>query len=185
MICAINCGQIILIQLIFCFHIFHYFFHYFHYFYHHYHYSHFAAKSGTYLFMTLLCCSEMCSHSSISFNISCVVLFLFLWGPQTIWFVILHLECSTQKFWGVCVTQQHLGDIWVIFRSPRITYYTGNTFGFNVNISHLYSVKPSNYSSLILSYILYCFSCRIPCIGLWYFCCIYMDYHCTDVGTLI
>ena len=33
------------------------------------------------------------------------------------------------------------GEIWVIFRSPRVTYYTSYTFGFHVNNSYLYSVK--------------------------------------------
>ena len=73
-ICAINCGQIIFIQLIYCFHIFHYFFIIFiiiiffiiiiviHVF---------AAKSGTYLVMTLLCCSKMCLHLFHSIFLLC------------------------------------------------------------------------------------------------------------------
>ena len=65
----------------------------------------FAAKGGTYLVMTLLCCSRMCLHLFHPILLYCVV--SFLWGPQAIWFVILHLECSTQNFWGVCVT----GDV--------------------------------------------------------------------------
>ena len=106
-------------------------------FYHYHHYSHFAAKSGTYLFMTLVCCSEMCFHSFTSFNILVLCCFIPLGSTDC-------LVCNTAfgmqhtKFWGVCES----GDFWVIFRSPRITYYTGNTFGFNVNISYLYSVKP-------------------------------------------
>ena len=51
-------------------------FHYFHYFYHYHHYSHFAAESGTYLFMTLLCCSEMCFHSFTSSNIFVLCCFI-------------------------------------------------------------------------------------------------------------
>ena len=75
MICAINCGLIILIQLICCFYTFHYF-------------SlfslflslsslfSFCCKSGRYLFMTLLSCSEMCFHSSTSFNIFVLCCFI-------------------------------------------------------------------------------------------------------------
>ena len=59
----------------------------------HYHYSHFAARGGTYLFMTLLCCSKMCFHLFHSILLYCVV--SSLWDPQAVWFVILHLECST------------------------------------------------------------------------------------------
>ena len=74
----------------------------------------------------------------IFINISgCVV--SFLWGSH--WFVILHLECSTQNFWGVCVTRQTYGDLMVILGSPRVTYYTGCTFDFNVNYSYLYLFK--------------------------------------------
>ena len=65
----------------------------------------------------------------------CVV--SFLWGPQTVWFVILHLECSTQNFWGggVSVTQWYLGCL----KSPL---FTRNTFDYNVNNSYLYLFKP-------------------------------------------
>ena len=85
--------------------------------------------------------SEMCFHLiNHPIYLSCVV--SFLWDPQTISFVILHFECSTQNFWGgVCVTWQYLGGIWVMFGSLRVTYYTSYTFGFSVNISYLYLFK--------------------------------------------
>ena len=89
-------------------------------------------------------CFDMVKCGFISFmlflssnNLSCVV--SFLWGSH--WFVILHLECSTQNFWGVCVTWWSYGDLMVILGSPRITYYTGYTFDFNVNYSYLYLFK--------------------------------------------
>ena len=47
--------------------------------------------------------------------------------------------------WGIFSNLHNINvtrDFWVIFRSPRVTFYTGHTFGFNVNISYLYSVKP-------------------------------------------
>ena len=134
-ICAINCGQIILVQLIYCFYIFHYF-------------SLFLSLLSLFsfcckkcfIFTILLCCSEMCFHSFTSSNILMLCCFIPLGSTDGL-VVILHLECSTQNFWGVCVTWQSLGDIWVIFRSPRVTYYTGNMFGFNVNYSYLYLFK--------------------------------------------
>ena len=76
---------------------------------------------------------EVCFHSFIHLIYLCCVV-SFLWGPQTVWFVILHLECSTQNFWGVCVTRWYLGHL-------KITYYTGDMFDFNVNISYLYLFK--------------------------------------------
>ena len=101
-------------------------------FYHYHYYSQFAVKGGTHSVMTLLWCSEVYFHLFHPIFLCCVV--SFLWGPQTVWFVILHLECSTQNIGGMCNL--------VIFGSPRVTYCTGKTFGFNVNISYLYSVKP-------------------------------------------
>ena len=60
--------------------------------------------------------------------------------------LILHLDLIIPKrirsiSVHACVTRQSLGDIWVIFRSPRVTYYTRNMFGFNVNYSYLYLFK--------------------------------------------
>ena len=50
--------------------------------------------------------------------------------------VLLHIRNVDSN-----VTQQYLGGIWVMFGSPRVTYYTGYTFGFSVNISYLYLFK--------------------------------------------
>ena len=75
-----------------------------------------------------------CVFHILTLIFDCVV--SFLWGPQTVWFVILHLECSTQNFWGVCVTWWYLGHL----ESPL---FTGYMFDFNVNISYLYLFKPS------------------------------------------
>ena len=136
MVCAINCDQIILIQLIYYFSLYSIIFHYFHYFYHCHHYSHFAAKSGTYLVKTLLYCSEVCFHL---FHSICCYLCCFIPLGSTD-----HLVGDTA--FGMQHTK-FLGGMcnpvifWVIFRSPRVTYYTGNMFGFKVNISYLYSFK--------------------------------------------
>ena len=120
----------------------------------------FAAKSGTHWVVTLLWAVKcVIIHFYSSYDISCCVV-PFLWGPQAIWFVIpswtmlpdmTHINWNNTlrftgipgipgmqhtKFFGgggVCVTQQYLGDVWVIFRSPRVTYYTSYTFGFNMN----------------------------------------------------
>ena len=119
--------------------IFHYF-HYYHYFYHYHYYSHFCCKNVVHI--QLWHCFRqwnVLSNYFIQYYFYCVV--SFLWGPQIIWFVILHLECSTQNVLGVCVTWWSLGGIWVIFRSPRVTYYTGYMIGFNVNYSYLYLYK--------------------------------------------
>ena len=108
--------------------LFHIIFHYFHY--------HFTVKSATHSVVTLLWSSEMhipFIHSSFFIQIL-VLLVSFLWGPQTVWFVILHLECSTQNFGGVCVTQWDWGHL----MSPL---FTSNTFYFSVNNSSLYLFK--------------------------------------------
>ena len=39
------------------------------------------------------------------------------------------------------VTRQTYGDLQVILGSPRVTYYTGYMFDFNVNYSYLYLFK--------------------------------------------
>ena len=44
-------------------------------------------------------------------------------------------------FDNVDVIWPYLGDVWVIFRSPRVAYYTGYTFDFNVKYSYLYLFK--------------------------------------------
>ena len=60
---------------------------------------------------------------------TCVV--VFLWGPQTVWFVILHLGNTAHKFFGgYCDTVKLI--------SPILTIYT---FGFIVNNSSLYLPK--------------------------------------------
>ena len=41
------------------------------------------------------------------------------------------------------VAQQIYGDLLVILGSPRVTYYTGYMFDFNVNISSMYHIKSS------------------------------------------
>ena len=46
-----------------------------------------------------------------------------------------------QHFTSPYVTRQYLGDVQVIFRSPRVTYYTSYTFDFNVKYSYLYLFK--------------------------------------------
>ena len=59
----------------------------------------------------------------------CVV--VFLWGPQTVWFVILHLENTAHEIWGgMCDTVKLI--------SPLFTIYT---FDFIVNNSSLYLPK--------------------------------------------
>ena len=42
---------------------------------------------------------------------------------------------------GVNVARQIYGDLLVILGSPRVTYYTGYTFDFSVNISSMYHLK--------------------------------------------
>ena len=44
---------------------------------------------------------------------------------------------------GACVAWQIYSDLMVISGSPRVTYYTGYMFGFNVNISSMYHIKTS------------------------------------------
>ena len=120
--------------------------------------SHFCCKKWYTFSCDTALNSEMCnhwfSHFHSSYNISCCVV-SFLWGPQAVWFVILHLECSTQIFLGICVTWQCLGDVQcdiyvtrsfygdlqVILGSPGNHCYTGYTFDFNVNTSYLSSIK--------------------------------------------
>ena len=100
----------------------------------------FAAKCGTYSVMILLYCSRMCLHlfHSILFLLCCFIPL----GSKD------HLVCDTAfrmqhtKFLGGMCNWWCLGDLWVIFRSPRVTYYISYMFGFNVNTSYLYSVKP-------------------------------------------
>ena len=94
-------------------------------------------RNGTHLVLFIGSIAQNVLPFIQSFNI----VVSFLWGPQTIWFVILHLECSTQNFWGVCVTRQTYGDLRVILGSPGVTYYTSYTFDFNVNYSYLYLFK--------------------------------------------
>ena len=43
--------------------------------------------------------------------------------------------------WAQYVVWKYLGDVQVIFRLLRVTYYTGYMFGFNVDISYIYSIK--------------------------------------------
>ena len=63
------------INLLFsCIPLFFHYIHYFHYFYHYHHYSHFAARSGTYLVVTLLWCSNVCFHHCF-IQYYCIVLF--------------------------------------------------------------------------------------------------------------
>ena len=142
-ICAINCGQIIHNQFI-VFHPIYYsllfllsFFIIIH---------TFAVKV---VHINLWHCFKTVKCGFISFilflssnNLSCVV--SFLWGSQAVWFVILHLECSTQNFWGVCVTWQTYGDLRVILGSPRVTYYTSYMFDFNEKLFISISVQNLN-----------------------------------------
>ena len=123
------------ISLIYYFSLYSIIFHYYHYFSHYHYYSHFCCKEW-YTFSCDTALMQQDVFPFVSFNIFILCCFIPLG-------FIDHLVCDTAfgmqhtKFWGVCVTRQHLGDIWVIFRSPRVTYYTGYTFGFNVNYSYL------------------------------------------------
>ena len=127
--------QIDPINLLF-FIIIHYF-HYYHYFDHYHHYSHFCCwKSGTHSVVTLL------------WTVKCVIIH-FIYHSILICLVLFHsfgfhLVCDTAfgmqhtKFLGGYVWPS---DLWVVFRSPRITYYTSSPIGFNVNYSYLYLYK--------------------------------------------
>ena len=44
---------------------------------------------------------------------------------------------------NINVARQIYGDLLVILGSPRVTYYTGYTFDFIVNISSMYHIKTS------------------------------------------
>ena len=96
--------------------------------------------------------------SFISFNIFVTCVVSFLWGPQTVWFVILHLKCSTQNFSGVCVTQSMFGWYLGHLESP----ITLGTHLVLMWIFHIFICQTSNYSSLILSYISIAFSAESP-----------------------
>ena len=133
-ICAINCGKIILIQLIYYFHIFHYFSL----------FSLFFVILSSSLFAFLL---QKVVHIYLwhgfkqwnvlsfnqSFNIICLVLFhsFGVHRPFGLWYCIWN---AAHKFLGGYVLPS---EIWVIFRSPRVTYYISYMFGFNVN-NHIF-----------------------------------------------
>ena len=111
----------------------------------------------------------------------CIVLFHSFGVSQAIWFVILHFGMQHTKFWGACVTRWYCGWYLGHLESP-ITPVTHLVLMWIFHIFILLNLK-LKFFNLFIHF--YCFSGRIPCIGLWYFCCIYMDYHCTGVGTLI
>ena len=153
-ICAINCDQYILIQLFGYLYYFSLLFIIFHYF--------------TLVHIRLWHCFMMVEYM-FHLNI-CVV--VFLWGPQTIWFVILHLGNTTHKIGGgVCVTQWDWGHL----KSPFFTIYT---FGF-------ISSQTLNYISTNNSYILSLFSIEFPALVFGISAVFHVIHHCTVVETLI
>ena len=97
---------------------------------------------------------------------------LFLWGPQTVWFVILQLENTAHKFGGGMCDMVKLTP-------PLLTIYT---FGFIVNNSFLYLPKLLIIFVKLVHTFKYVFN-RIYCISQWYFCCVSHDsslYSCRN-----
>ena len=106
----------------------------YHYFYHYHHYSHFCCEK----WYTFSCDTAL--NSEMQFQLyHFIVLFVVLFHSFGV-----HLVCDTAfgmqhtKFLGGYVWP---GDLWVMFRSPRVTYYTSHSIGFNVNYSYLYLYK--------------------------------------------
>ena len=117
-------------------------------------------------------------HCFDTMKLHILVLLLFLWGPQTVWFVILHLENTAHRIFGGYVWHRWN---WGHLKSPIFTVYT---FGFIVKNSSLYLPKLLNYSCINNSHILSLFSIEFPASVNGISAVFHAIHHCTVVGTL-